>query len=229
MRCPKCESEEYQKNGKVKGKQRYKCKECGYNYRTKNYYKYYSDKEKKEALRYHNEGIGFRRIGRLLGMNYKSVINWEKKAAKQIQKIIKDTQVSQNVEILELDEMCTTLKKKSNKLWIWTAVERKTKEIKGFFVGSRETSSFEKLSNCISNINADFYASDGLEAYNLINPKKHLIGKKYTYTVERCNRLMRHYLARFSRKSYSVSQKLYMVVYSLYIWIFRNLIPFLTL
>ena len=115
MRNPKCKSEEYQRNGKVKRKQRYRCKGCGYNYRTKNYYKYYSDKGKKEVLRYHNEGIGFRRIGRLLGMNYKSVINWVKKSAKQIQKIIKDNHVSQNVEILELDEMCTILKK-SNKL-----------------------------------------------------------------------------------------------------------------
>ena len=44
-------------------------------------------------------------------MNYKSVINWVKKSAKQIQKIIKDNHVSQNVEILELDEMCTILKK----------------------------------------------------------------------------------------------------------------------
>ena len=112
---------------------------------------------------------------------------------------------------------------------MWTAVERKTKKIKGFFVGSREIASFEKLSDRISNINANFYASDGLEAYNLIDPKKHLVGKKHTYTVERCNRLMRHYLARFTRKSYSVSQKLYMVACSLYVWVFRSLIPILHL
>ena len=121
------------------------------------------------------------------------------------------------------------IKKKSNKLWVWTAVERKTKEIKGFFVGSRETSSFKKLSERISNINVDFYTSDELDAYNLIAPKKHLVGKKHTYTVERCNRLMRHYLSRFARKSYSVSQKLYMVVFSLYVWVFRSLIPLLHL
>ena len=185
-------------------------------------------KKKKEALRHHNEGIGFRRIERLLGMDPKSVINWVKESAKQIQNIIKDSKKPENVELLELDEMCTILKK-SNKLWIWTAVERKTKEINGFYVGSREISSFEKLSERISNINADFYSSDGLEAYNLIDPQKHLIGKKYIYTVERCNRLMRHYLARFARKPYSVSQTLYMVVCSLYVWIFRSLLPFLSL
>ena len=111
MMCPKCKCEEYQKSGIVKGKQRYKCKKCGYNYRTEKYYKYYSDEEKKEALRYHNEGVGFRRIGRLLGMDPKSVINWVKKAANQIQDIIKDSKKPESVETLELDEMCTILKK----------------------------------------------------------------------------------------------------------------------
>ena len=62
-------------------------------------------------------------------MDSKSVINWVKEVAKQIQNIIKVSKKPENVELLELDEMCTILKK-SNKLWIWTAVERKTKEIK---------------------------------------------------------------------------------------------------
>lgn len=109
------------------------------------------------------------------------------------------------------------------------AVERETQEIKGFFVGSRETSSFEKLSKSIDNIDAKVYASDGLEAYNLIHPQKHLVGKAHTYTVERTNRLLRHYLARFARKSYSVSQRLSMIVNSLYVWVFRDLIPLLSL
>ena len=107
MRCPKCKCEEYQKNGMVKGKQRYRCKRYGYDYRTEKYYKYYPDAEKKEALGYHNKGIGFRRIGRLLGMDPKTVINRVKKAAKQIQYIIKDSKAPENLEIVELDEMCT--------------------------------------------------------------------------------------------------------------------------
>ncbi len=71
--------------------------------RTERYYKYYSDEEKKEVIRYHNEGIGFRRIGRLLGMVPKSVINWVKKAANHIQNIIKNSKEPENVEILELE------------------------------------------------------------------------------------------------------------------------------
>ena len=70
----------------------------------------------------------------------------------------------------------------------------------GYEVGTRETKYFERLSRKISHIEPKKYASDRYEAYNLIDPKKRLIGKSHTYTVERMNRLLRHYLARFRRK-----------------------------
>ena len=89
MNCPRCGSENNCKNGLNKGNQRYLCKDCKYTYSTSKYRKNYSDAEKKEALRYHNEGNGFRRIERLLGMSHNSVINWVKKASQQIQYIVK--------------------------------------------------------------------------------------------------------------------------------------------
>lgn len=112
MKCPRCGGEKRSKNGFMKGKQRYLCKGCGYNYTRGKYYKYYSDEEKKEALRYHNEGIGFRRIERLLGMSHMSVINWVKKAAEQIQEIVEERKTEGKVEVLELDELSTILKKR---------------------------------------------------------------------------------------------------------------------
>lgn len=112
MKCPKCKSEARSKSGFSRhGKQRYLCKSCGCNY-TRSIAWEYSDKDKKEALRYHNEGIGFRRIERLLGMSHTSVINWVKKASEQIQEIIKERKTEEKVEVLELDEMCTILKKR---------------------------------------------------------------------------------------------------------------------
>lgn len=47
-------------------------------------------------------------------MDPKSVINWVKKAAKQIQDIIKDSKAPENVEIVELDEMCNIKKSQIN-------------------------------------------------------------------------------------------------------------------
>ena len=91
---------------------------------------------------------------------------------------------------------------------MWTAVDRESKELLGYEVGTRETKYFEKLSRKISHIAPKKYASDRYEAYNLIDPKKRLIGKAHTYTIEKMNKLLIHCLARFARKTYFWSKSL---------------------
>ena len=124
---------------------------------------------------------------------------------------------SEKVDILELDEMCINFKKN---VWLWTAVNRVTKKLVGFFVGDRSSESFEKLCENISHINAQFYATDKFSVYDIIPSNKHLIGKSNTYTVERMNRLLRHYLARFARKTYCCSRSLFMISFSVSLFAF---------
>ena len=119
------------------------------------------------------------------------------------------------------------MRKFKKNIWLWTAVERDTKRLVGFQIGTRETKYFQKLSNKISHINARFYASDHWHAYNLIAPTKHLTGKAHTYTVERMNRLLRHYLARFARKTYCYSKSLQMINYSLLLFMHRDFIEYI--
>ena len=83
-----------------------------------------------------------------------------------------------------------------------------TKKLVGFFVGDRSSESFEKLCENISHIDVKLYATDKFSVYDIIPSNKHLIGKSNTYTVERMNRLLRHYLARFARKTYCWSRSL---------------------
>ena len=113
--------------------------------------------------------------------------------------------------------MCINFKKN---IWLWTAVNRTTKKLVGFFVGDRSSTSFEKLCKNISNIDARFYATDKFSAYDVIPSHKHLIGKSHTYTVERMNRLLRHYLARFARKTYCCSRSLSMISFSVSLFSF---------
>ena len=107
-------------------------------------------------------------------------------------------------------------------IWLWTAVDRATKSLVGFQIGTRETKYFKKLLNKISHIDAKLYATDNWHAYNLIDSSKHLVGKAHTYTVERTNRLIRHYLARFARKTYCYSKSLQMIKYSLLLFMHRD-------
>ena len=107
--CPKCGREEKVKNGFNRGKQRYLCKNCGCNYTgTKNGY---SEAVKQEAIKYYMEGMGFRRIERLLHVSHVSVINWVKKAAKKIRE--NECKKETKADIIELDEMCISFKKRS--------------------------------------------------------------------------------------------------------------------
>jgi transposase-like protein len=57
------------KSGKVKGKQRYKCKDCGCHYSVELKSTAKSKAMKKQALHLYLEGLGFRSIGRFLGVS----------------------------------------------------------------------------------------------------------------------------------------------------------------
>ena len=77
MKCPKCKSQERVKDGFVKGKQRYKCQKCAYRY-TVEFNTAVQPFCKRLALVLYIEGLGFRKIGRILGVSDVSVLNWIK-------------------------------------------------------------------------------------------------------------------------------------------------------
>ena len=114
MRCPECKGAEKTKNGFKNGIQRYKYKTCGCNY-TKSTPHGYPIEVKREALRYYLEGIGFRRIERLLGVSHTAVIYWVKKAGEKIKDIAFEGGKTEKVDVLELDEMCVNFKKNPTK------------------------------------------------------------------------------------------------------------------
>ncbi len=66
MKCPECQSNHTNKNGKKKGKQNYICVDCKRQfiecYKT---HKGYSDSVKRECLTMYVNGMGFRAIERV--------------------------------------------------------------------------------------------------------------------------------------------------------------------
>ena len=111
MNCPKCASAKAVKTGKMKGKQRYKCSDCGCNYTNSS--KYRIPREKRlECLKLYLEGVGFRGIERLTGVSHVSVMNWVKELGERIEEL--RPQNGGQVNVMELDEMWHFVKK-SNK------------------------------------------------------------------------------------------------------------------
>tara|TARA_B100001964_G_C13970705_1_gene481782 strand:- start:15 stop:275 length:261 start_codon:yes stop_codon:yes gene_type:complete len=66
------------------------------------------------------------------------------------------------------------------------------------------------------------YGTDEWKIYNSLPKCKHLIGKKYTTQIESLNANVRHYLARFRRKTRCYSKSPLMVELSLFLLFFKD-------
>ena len=105
---------------------------------------------------------------------------------------------------------------KKNYRWIWIAVDRYGKQFLSFVCGDRSTKTGLKLWNKIKDLEINNFASDHWKSYTEFVPQeKHWQSKAETYTVEGYNSRIRHYLARFKRKSKCYSKAEYMIVISL--------------
>jgi transposase-like protein len=112
--CPHCASTKAQtKSGYTHtGSQRYKCRECQRIYTPDPKPLGYPDQTKREAVRLYLEGTNFRRIGRVLGVNHQSVINWINAYHAALPT---SEQSVAAPEVVELDEMFTFVGSKKRK------------------------------------------------------------------------------------------------------------------
>jgi insertion element IS1 protein InsB len=86
----------------------------------------------------------------------------------------------------------------------------------GFKTGDRSEYTGDRLFKDISKYKAKQYCTDGLLAYKIIIPEeKHVVGKAGTYTIEGLNNVIRHYLARFHRRTHCYSKSVEMMICSL--------------
>ena len=104
--CPKCGTDECVKDGIVKGRQRYRCKGCGYRHTVPHRGK--SPAIKRQALELYLEGLGFRSIGRFLRCSHVAVYNWIKEFGTAAQALRSDAVL----EVVEMDEMHTYIASK---------------------------------------------------------------------------------------------------------------------
>lgn len=146
MYCPKCSSTNKTKSGFTNGKQRYKCKDCNCNY-TKSTRKGKAFDIKLTALKLYLEGMGFRSIGRILGISNVAVLKWIKTFGKEV-KTFMMTKIPNNlneIDIVKIDEMWHfTSKKNENcgfglrliekqgKLWDFQLVVEGRRHLKNF-------------------------------------------------------------------------------------------------
>ena len=105
--CPKCQSIEVVKNGKVQGKQRYKCKSCSLQF-TRLTPRGRPAQEKAMAVTLYTLGLSIRAIARLIGVSPTAVLKWIKTFAKTHY----EKPAPGDAIIVELDEMWHYLRSK---------------------------------------------------------------------------------------------------------------------
>ena len=114
MTCTHCNSLKTRKNGTSLGVQRYKCNTCGRTFSTKP--PKFSKDLKHQALLMYLNNVGIRKIALFLGASPPAVLKWIKKKHAILQDLAENFQpnISENADIIELDEIYTFVQKNSN-------------------------------------------------------------------------------------------------------------------
>jgi len=117
-------------------------------------------------------------------------------------------------DIVEYDEIWSFVVSKAQRVWIWIALCRRTKQVVAYHLGDRTKESFKifynkipiDYANCLS-------TSDGLDVYRILKIYGHSMGKKKegrTSKVEAFNNVLRQRLARLIRRTCAFSKSLEM-------------------
>ena len=212
-KCNKCNSQNISKNGKdpKNRKQKYHCLDC-HAYGTINPKSGYSNAEKEEALRVYQERASLRGVERVLGISRQTIAKWIKKKVYSLPDLKESLAPSQTNDILELDELWSFVRVKTQKRWLWIALCRRTRQIVAFTIGDRSEKTCRHLWNKIPQQYKDCYSfSDFWSPYATVFPSKthRMVGKHTGETnhVERWNNTLRQRISRFVRKTLSFSKK----------------------
>jgi IS1 family transposase/transposase-like protein len=215
--CKNCKSKKAVKNGEVRGKQRYKCKECGYNFvegdgRTN---------EKIIALKalvillYSLSKGSYNMLGKIFNRNRSLIYRWIKEAGLKFD----EPDIDGEIKEIEFDEMWHFIGKKKRKLWLIKAIDRRTGRTVAWVLGNRDTATFRRLYNKVKHLKNCIFYTDNWDAFAKVLPqKRHVIGKTGTVSIERDNSNTRHHLGRFTRKTKVVSKSEEMVDISIKLW-----------
>ena len=114
---------------------------------------------------------------------------------------------------MECDELWSFMGNKTQKYWIWLALDRDTCEIVGVYVGDRSQDAAQALWDSLPAVYRQCAVcyTDFWQAYEAVFPKKRhkAVGKETGQTshIERLNGTLRARISRLVRKSLAFSKK----------------------
>lgn len=216
MFCPKCNGTAV-KNGFQSKTQRYKCKLCQNKFQTNYKYQAYVGTINASIITLLKESCGIRSIARILSISKNTVLT----RIISIGEELKPKPLLEKGCSYEMDEIWTFIGNKTNVAWITYAIERKSKAIVGFVLGSKTKENIQPLVNqLVLSVPKHIY-TDGLNVYPSLIPDN--IHKRFQYCtniIERNNLTLRTHLKRLSRRTicFSRSFGVLLSVLKIYFW-----------
>ena len=204
MNCNYC-NEYCVKRGFQNKIQRYFCKSCVKFQQAKYQNKVITAADAVLITRLVSDSCSIRGMARIIGCAPSTIQRW-------VLKIANDIHVpwySEYGQEYQVDEMWTFIgeNKPSNFVWITYAINRKTKDIISYKVGSRSKNCLNTVTDCLLDLYPKKIYTDKWKAYPALIPNEvHSTVRYKTNLIERMNLTIRNRVKRLSRKSLSITR-----------------------
>jgi insertion element IS1 protein InsB len=111
------------------------------------------------------------------------------------------------VIVAEMDEQWSYVQSKQQQRWLWYALDKPTSKVVAYTFGTRADSTLKSLLEKLMSFKIILYFTDGWGSYErLLDQQKHIVGKRYTQKIERCNLNFRTRVKRLARKTICFSK-----------------------
>jgi IS1 family transposase/transposase-like protein len=211
LSCKKCGCKNYIKSGYFKEKQRYKCKECGCQFTDTPPRGKCPRLKEVAVILYVYCGVSMLKIGKMCGVSDVAVLYWIRDAAKNAVPL----NPKSDSGIVMLDEMWHFVNGKENKLWLWRAIDGQTRRPLAWLLGNRDADTVKKLIDIVDDGQCNFITDEYAPFFKHIPEDRHYYGKDITFPIEQSNSDIRHWLARFIRRSKSTTRSISMLASSI--------------
>lgn len=144
--CPSCGSLHTIKNGSThNGKSKCQCNECGRQFVLNPSQKTVSEETKQLIDRLLLERLSLRGIERVTGVSWSWLQNYVNDKFAAVPRQVSVSHKARGKLTIECDELWSFVFSKENKFYVWLAIDRKTREIVGCYIGDRSRASAKKL------------------------------------------------------------------------------------
>ncbi len=150
--CPDCHSTHDKKNGCLpSGKQSHRCNDCGRQFVLEFEQRRVSDEDRELIKRLLGERLSLQGICRVVGVGMKWLMGFVVQCYESVPEDLNVQLPRQPKNVVlyclqaEADELQSFVGKKSNKQWLWLAIDSQTRQALAFHGGDRSKKSARKL------------------------------------------------------------------------------------